>query len=111
MNNLEKLLEYLTLVKEELKEQSLSSAIESAEIKWGWKYGFPRGGSFARSNYWHPAYEFIWEAANEAGKHNPCWQVAVELKDLSAADKELVIDKAIDNLQWLNLALDPDLKT
>jgi hypothetical protein len=104
VTNLDKLLEYLGYVQEQLSDdsdQNLSAAIEQAEIRWGWKYGTPRGGSFARSNYWHPAYEFIWEAANEVGKHNPCWQVAVELADLSPEDKETTVKKALDNIRWL----------
>lgn len=101
MTNLEKILEYLELVKEEIKDKDLSNAIESAEVRWGWKYGFPRGGSFARSDYWHPAYEYIWEAANIAGKHNPCWQVAVELKEASAEDKAKILNQAIETVNWL----------
>ena len=102
MTNLEKLLEYIDLVKKESdKGEALSNAIENSEIQWGWKYGRPRGGSFARSDYWHPMYEFIWEAANIAGQNNPCWQVAVQLKDLSPEDKRKVLEQARNNILWL----------
>lgn len=101
MTNLEKLREYLELVQEEIKTHSLSEAIEVADMRWGWKYGQPRGGSFARSEFWHPAYEAIWEAANIAGKHNPCWQVAVELREVSAKEKGEIVEQAFRHLSWL----------
>ena len=102
MNNLEQLLEFLELVRKHSDEgHTLSYAIEAAEGEWGWKYGFPRGGSMARSAYWHPMYEFIWEAANVAGVHNPCYQVAEQLADRSVRERKTILDAAEQNIRWL----------